>query len=545
MTESRPAVGIISKLPRPGRTKTRLARTLGREAALRLHEAFVLDELEQLTRPERWQLYVVHDQPRSSRDRQVLADLLTERASSLVPDRKGLAAELLGAFQLLLRRHDRAVIVSADVPQVNAGRVAEAMEALDEADVVLGPGPDGGYWLVGLKAPHDLFTPIRMGGGRVTNRTIALARELGLSVATVEPLTDIDEAQDLLVLERTPLELARRSRQVAGDLERTEVAVRLPTELQVEASSRCNLSCRACARTHDRLAADADLSLEDYCRIIEPLPRLERVGFMLNGESMLNHHLPAMIRRAWSLGAWTVLNTNGTLLSSGRRADLLDSGLSELRVSLDGARPETVARMTGADTLERVLRGVEALVEEREGRSRPVVSLWMLASRSTIRELPELVRRAGDIGIDEVYLQRLVITGKGVATADESLFGQVDAKVVRAVLEAEAIAAEVGVALRASGRQRLLNSLTPADESNPQLGCWRPWRTAVVTASMRVLPCCISSFVAPYDELELGDLRRQSWEEIWNGEPYRALRRGILSGQVQDFCAGCGVRWSL
>jgi rSAM/selenodomain-associated transferase 1 len=539
------AVGVISKLPRPGRTKTRLARTLGPEAALELHEAFVLDELDQLFRPDQWSLYVVHDQPRSAKDRRVLADLLAERATSLVPDRKGLAAELLGAFQLLLRYHDRAVIVSADVPQVDATRIEVAFAALDRADVVLGPGPDGGYWLVGLKQPHDLFTPIRMGGDRVTNATISLALGRGLRVAELDPLTDIDEAQDLLVLERTPPDLARHTRIVASGLERAEVAVRLPSELQIEATSRCNLACQACARTHDQLDEHADLSLEDFRRIIDPLPRLERVGFMLNGESMLNHQLPAMIQAATERHAWTVLNTNGTLLTSGRRADLLDAGLSELRVSLDGATRQTVQRMTSVDCLDRVLRGIAGMVRDREGRSRPLISVWMLACRSTIRELPDLVRLAGEVGVDEVYLQRLVVTGKGCATEQESLFGALDTEVVSAAVRAEATATRLGVALRASGRQRLLNSLTPAGESNPQLGCWRPWRSAVVTASMRVLPCCISSFVAPYDELEMGDLREQSWEQIWNGERYRALRRGILAGEPLEFCSGCGVRWSL
>ena len=539
------AVGVISKLPRLGRTKTRLARTLGQEATLDLHEAFVLDELEQLTSPEQWDLYVVHDQPRSASDRRVLADLLAERAASLVPDRKGLAAELLGAFRLLLRRHDRAVIVSADVPHLDATRVEVALAALDRADVVLGPGPDGGYWLIGLKEPHDLFTPITMGGDRVTNATIALALARGLRVAELDPLTDIDEAQDLLVLERAPGDLARRTRVVASRLERTPVAVRLPSELQIEATSRCNLSCQACARTHGRLDDEADLSLEDLHRIIDPLPRLERVGFMLNGESMLNHQLPAMIRAARARHAWTVLNTNGTLLTRFRRMDLLDAGLSELRVSLDGATRQTVQRMTGADCLERVLRRVEGMVRDREGRSRPLISVWMLACRSTIRELPELVRLAAGAGVDEVYLQRLVVTGRGCATEQESLFGRVDAEVVSAVVRAEAVAAELGVALRASGRQRLLSSLTPAGEANPQLACWRPWRLAVVTARLRVLPCCISSFVAPYDELAMGDLREQSWEQIWNGERYRALRAGILAGEPPSFCSRCGVRWSL
>jgi MoaA/NifB/PqqE/SkfB family radical SAM enzyme/glycosyltransferase A (GT-A) superfamily protein (DUF2064 family) len=545
MSPRRTAVGVISKLPRLGRSKTRLARTVGVDAALTLHRAFVLDELDQLHAPERWSLHLVHDPALSPDDHAELAGLIRGRATSVVPAREGLPAELLGAFELLLRDHDRAVVVSADVPQVDAGRVADALAALDDADLVLGPGPDGGYWLVGLKAPNDVFTPIRMGQGPVTAATIALAERLGLRVATMPPLTDVDEAQDLIALDGLPERLARRSRSAAADLERSEVALRLPTELQLEVTSRCNLRCAACLRTHEQLDPDADLTLADFHRIVEPLPDLQRVGFMLNGESMLAADLPAMIAAAVDRGAWTVLNTNGTLLDSHRRAALLESGLHELRISLDGARPETVLRMAGLDVLDRVLDGVSALVRERGAAPRPAVSLWMVATRSTIGELPGLVRAAVATGVDEVYLQRLVLTGHGAAVDDESLFGRIDDAVEAALVEAEAEAARSGVTLRASGRRPLRESMTPSGEPNPQAACWRPWRSAVVTASMRVLPCCISSFVEPYGTLSRGDLRKQSWPEVWNGPGYRALRRGILAGEPLSCCADCGVRWSL
>ena len=110
---------------------------------------------------------------------------------------------------------------------------------------------------------------------------------------------------------------------------------------------------------------------------------------------------------------------------------------------------------------------------------------------------------------------------------------------------AEAVAARTGVALRASGRQPILESFAVPDDPQPQRGCWRPWRSAVVTASLRVLPCCIASFVAPYEELELGDLRAQSWAEIWNGAAYQRLRGGLLSGAPKPECRSCGKEWSL
>ena len=536
---------MISKLPRAGRTKTRLARTLGPRAALALHRAFLEDELIQLHAPSRWDLHLVHDDPQTDEERAELGRLLRGRARSLSPGGTGLAAELLGAFRLLLERHERAVIVSGDVPHLSPRAVADALGALDEADLVLGAGPDGGYYLVGLREPHDVFTSIPMGTEAVERATVALARRQGLRVAAVESMTDIDEAQDLLELDRAPPELAVDTRKVVARLERSEYALSLPSELQIEPTNRCNMRCNACKRTHVRLARDADLTLADYRHIVRDLPRLERVAFQLNGEPLLCDDVFAMIRHAVDAGARTVMNSNATLLDRRRRHALLDCGLHELRVSLDGASREAVERMAGADVLEVVSRGVRALTAERGAGELPRVSLWMVATRDNIEELPGLVRVAAEIGADEVYAQRLVLTGHGVAVAERSLHGQIDEAIREVVARAEEVAAEVGVAVRASGRRPVLESFAAPEDAPGTLACWRAWRSAVVTAEQRVLPCCISSFVVDYDALQVGDLRRQTWPEIWNGEPYRALRRGILTGAPVRACASCGACWSL
>jgi len=579
----RAAVAIISKVPRRGKSKTRLARTLGEPAALALHVAFLQDELAELDAPNEWALHLLHDPPEGDDDRAMLDALLagdTSRAPGAATDIASdaatgdaghvatgvasgaasrvatgaatgvalsggaLARDLLGGFAALLTDHDRAVIVSGDVPHLPADTVRRALRALDDADVVLGPGPDGGYYLIGMRAPHDVFTPITMSTSSVVNATIALARSKGLQVATVERLTDIDEAQDLLALEHVPAALAPRTRAAVARLERGEHAAQLPAELQVEVTSRCNLPCSACIRTHEDVAPDKDLTLDEFIAMTAELPRLERVAFQLNGESLLNPDLFGMIEHAAHRGASTVLNSNGTLLEA--HADrLLETPLDELRVSLDGHRPATVLRMAGADIFERVTAGVSAFITKRGERARPKVSLWMVLSRWTLDELPGLVRLAAELGVEEVYTQRLVLTGHGVAMKENSLFGRVDDDVRARVAEAERLAASVGVTLRASGRRPVIESLTPPTEDNPYLACWRPWRSAVITASKWIIPCCISSFRASYEAQKLGDLGRQSWSDLWNDAPYRAVRRGLLDKEPKEFCAGCTKEWSL
>ncbi|MBI5609434.1 MAG: DUF2064 domain-containing protein [Deltaproteobacteria bacterium] len=540
------AVAVISKLPRLGRSKTRLARTVGAEAALALHRAFLADELEQLQRPEQWDLYLIHDAPADPAEVDELAALLGARARGLVPGQAGLSQELLRSFELLLASHPKAVIVSGDVPQLGPELVEQAIDALDGADVVLGPGPDGGYYLVGMTRPHDICTTIPMGTAAVERATVAQAQRLGLRVAHVAVLTDVDEAQDLLALERAPGGVAVRTRAVIDRLERDEVAAQLPSELQVEVTSRCNLRCSACLISYEDLDAAADLNMDQWRRIVGDLPRLQRVAFQLNGEPLLNPHVFEMIADARRRGAHTVMNTNGTLLDRQRSEAVVASGLHELRISLDGARAETVVKMACADILAKVERGVSEAVRARGSGPGPRLSLWMVATRLNIHELPELVQLAADWGVDEVYAQRLVLTGHGTARAEYSVHGRNSALLHDAVAKAEAVAAKTGVALRASGRVPILQSFAAASDPHPQRACYRPWRSAVVTASMRVLPCCIGSFTASYDELELGNLATQTWHEIYNGERYRALRRGILQrGPLRPECRDCGRLWSL
>ena len=546
MNAGRLGLGIITRVPRRGRSKTRLGAALGADHALAFHRAFLQDELTQLHAPERWVSYLVHDAPADATERALIQAVAGEAATPLAVGRGSLGADLWAAFETLLARHGRVVIVSADVPHIDAERVQMALEALERADVVLGPGPDGGYYLVGLREPHDLFTEIPMGTPNVVAATLARARALGLSVAMVPPMTDMDEAHDLLALEYAPPDLARTTRSLVASLDRGDVAARLPSDLQIEVTSRCNLTCGACLRTHQSLAPDRSLEIAEFDAIIAGLPELHRVVFQLNGEPLMNRSVPEMIARARARGAATVMNTNGTLLSRRTRARLLDAGLDELRVSFHGAQAATHNAAVGAPVFGGVVANLRELMRLRGNGPSPRVTLWLIAMRDTLPELEALVRLGADIGVDGVYLQRLVVTGQGSATTSQSVYGAADEPAVaEALAAAEATAQALGMTLQASGRLSPDASLRAPEGDNPWLGCWRPWRSAVVTAHLDVLPCCIGSFQMGYADLRLGSLRESTWEEIWNSDRVRALRSALLSARPPACCRGCTTQWSL
>jgi glycosyltransferase A (GT-A) superfamily protein (DUF2064 family) len=83
---------------------------------------------------------------------------------------------------------------------VSQAIIHQAQQALDEADVVLGPAEDGGYYLIAMREPHDVFTGIPMSTEVVLEMTLAKAREQGLTTRLLAPLFDVDEVTELVRL---------------------------------------------------------------------------------------------------------------------------------------------------------------------------------------------------------------------------------------------------------------------------------------------------------------------------------------------------------
>ncbi|MBN1341779.1 MAG: TIGR04283 family arsenosugar biosynthesis glycosyltransferase [Phycisphaerae bacterium] len=90
----------------------------------------------------------------------------------------------------------RVLIIGTDCPELSACDLRRAFEAIEEHDVVLGPSTDGGYWLIGLRSPAEVFEGVDWSTPRVVEQTLALASSAGLSVAILDEHTDIDTPED-------------------------------------------------------------------------------------------------------------------------------------------------------------------------------------------------------------------------------------------------------------------------------------------------------------------------------------------------------------
>lgn len=334
------------------------------------------------------------------------------------------------------------------------------------------------------------------------------------------------------------------------DRSSAEQAVGDPVCLYLEVTNRCNLLCTTCPRTFEELEPPADMSWELFTRIVDQVPNIERVVLHGVGEPMMVRELPRMIAYLKARGTYVLFNTNGTLLTEKKGRELIDSGLDELRVSLDAAEPETFKLVRGRDLFGRIVKKVGAFtaLQQKLGATSPRVSLWLTGLKETLDQLPDFVSLAHDMGVKEVYLQRLVYLpdAQGLARPESALFERLDRDESTFLAAAQARADQLGIAFNASGATEPGTSLQREQGDKPWSLCRRPWSLMYFTAHGRALPCCIAPFsVRGYEHFTLGNATQETLREIWNGAAYRDFRGGLLGDKPPPSCANCGLRWSL
>jgi MoaA/NifB/PqqE/SkfB family radical SAM enzyme len=331
------------------------------------------------------------------------------------------------------------------------------------------------------------------------------------------------------------------------------VAAQEPVCLYLETTNRCNLLCTTCPRTYEELEPEADMSWELFTSLIGQYPKIARVVLHGIGEPMLVKDLAKRVAYLKEREIYVLFNTNGTLLTEANGRALIEAGLDELRVSLDAAESEVFQMVRGKDFFDKIVANVRNFtrLQVELNAPKPRVSLWLTGLRETVDQLPDFVRLAHSIGVNEVYLQRLVffdtpMNESSLARAESALFEHTTEREEALIREAEEVAHQLGVTFSASGAVDPGESIKMKRSDSPWSLCRRPWSLMYITANGRVLPCCIAPFsMKGYGAFTLGDATQSSLREIWNGTEYQHFREGLLTSAPPPACTNCGLRWSL
>jgi uncharacterized protein len=186
---------IMAKAPRPGMVKTRLAQSLGMDAATELYRCLLDDTLALAHSLEGVNVAMMCP----AADVEALEEFVADKVRVVAQQNDGLAAALTSVFaQFAARAGEHVIAFNSDSPHLPASVLASAFELLASRDVVVGPTHDGGYYLVGAKAAHPaLFHGGGMGTNSALDGLLARARDLQLSVGFTDTFYDIDVEEDL------------------------------------------------------------------------------------------------------------------------------------------------------------------------------------------------------------------------------------------------------------------------------------------------------------------------------------------------------------
>lgn len=187
---------MFVRAPAVGQVKTRLAAGIGREAALRVYRRLAEHTIREALAAGAAQVRVHHTPP----DAGEAVRVWLGGGPVLLPQAEGdLGARMRDAFaRAFAEGFRRVVIIGSDLPGMQASLLCQALELLGEHEAVIGPAFDGGYYLLGLRAPVDgVFEDIEWSTSGVLSATLERLREAGIDPAMLEPLRDVDTVDDL------------------------------------------------------------------------------------------------------------------------------------------------------------------------------------------------------------------------------------------------------------------------------------------------------------------------------------------------------------
>jgi radical SAM protein with 4Fe4S-binding SPASM domain len=289
----------------------------------------------------------------------------------------------------------------------------------------------------------------------------------------------------------------------------------LPISISIEPTTSCNLRCPECPsglRSFTRPTGMLDPKL--YNKVIDELaPTLSYLTFYFQGEPYLNPEFLSMVRYASSKGIYTATSTNAHFLTQEASYKTVASGLDRLIISIDGTTQEAYQSYRVGGSLDKVLeatRNIVAIKKELASRTPHLVFQFLVTGRNE-HQIPDVSRLARELGVDQLVLKTAQIY-------DHENGSPLIPKQPRYSRYRQ----------NADGRWSIKNKL--ADH------CWKMWHSCVITWDGKVVPCCFdkdANFV-------LGDLKTETFSQIWNSEAYDQFRTSLLRSRSEiEMCRNC------
>lgn len=189
---------LMTRVPVPGRTKTRLMSTFTADQCCDIHKAFLKDIFKVLgSVKDEIDIFLTYS---DDGDFNILKDMLPEWIRVFPQEGEDLGEKMENAIKKISDMgYEKVILMGSDVPQVKGEDIEEGFSLLDENDLILGPTLDGGYYMVGMKKLQELIFQKELNWGKMTvlEGTLDICNKHSIKVGLGNKLIDIDTHEDL------------------------------------------------------------------------------------------------------------------------------------------------------------------------------------------------------------------------------------------------------------------------------------------------------------------------------------------------------------
>jgi len=289
----------------------------------------------------------------------------------------------------------------------------------------------------------------------------------------------------------------------------------MPVALSFEPTTSCNLRCPECPSGLRSFTRPTGMLDPDFFKsVIDDVHKdLLYLIFYFQGEPYLHPSFLDLVKYAVSRKIYTATSTNAHYLNDANARKTIESGLDRLIISIDGTDQSTYESYRVGGHLDKVIEGAKNVVRwKRELKSStPHIIFQFLVVKPNEHQIEDVKQLAREIGIDEVAFKTAQVydfeNGNPlIPTIDKySRYKQAD-----------------------GGKWEIKNNLLNH--------CWKLWHSCVVTWDGRVVPCCFDKDA----EYRMGDLKKNSFSEIWRSPVYDDFRASVLRSRNEiEMCKNC------
>ena len=288
-----------------------------------------------------------------------------------------------------------------------------------------------------------------------------------------------------------------------------------PMAVSIEPTTACNLRCPQCpSGLRQFTRPTGNLKASKNTQILDGLGKnLQFINYYFQGEPFINPEFLDLVKEARKRNIYVLTSTNAHFIDKEVANNIIDSGLNEVIISIDGTTQETYEAYRIEGELSKVLDGTKNLIEAKKERksSLPIVTLQFLVSKQNEHQIDDLKSLGEELGADRVNLKTIQIydyeSGNDLIPENEQY-----------------------------SRYKKLPDGTYQLKNRYRNSCWRMWSSCVVTWDGSIVPCCFDKDA----NHNMGNVTKENFVKIWRSDVYQNFRQQIFKDRRQiEICKNC------